>query len=55
MNKDINIMAQIQAEKLKEQAQAEQKPIDAETADLARGKLFSLDVSTYEVKADPLR
>lgn len=55
MNKNIKIMAQIQGEKLKEQAKAEQKPIDAETADLARGKLFSLDVSTFEVRADPLR
>lgn len=55
MNKDVSIMAQIQAEKLKEQARAEQEPIDAETAALATGKLFSLDVSTFEVRADPLR
>ena len=55
MNKDIRIMAQIQGEKLKEQAKAEQKPIDAETKAMAGGKLFSLDVSTFEVRADPLR
>lgn len=55
MNKDINVMAQIQAEKMKEQAQTEQEPMDAETAAMAGGKLFSLDVSTFEVRADPLR
>lgn len=55
MNKSVKIMAQIQAEKMKEQAKAEQDQMDTETAAMAGGKLFSLDVSTFEVRADPLR
>lgn len=54
MSVDMETMAVIQAEKLKE-VEIEPPRLDAETAKLSENKLFSIDVATSEVKVDPLR
>lgn len=53
MNRDLDTMAAIQAEKAKDIGAAEQLPLDAEGKALAEGKRFTLDV--VETPADPLR
>ncbi len=55
MNNDIETMTIIQNEKMREVEEGQLRELDAETAALAGSKLFSLDVATSEVRADPLR
>lgn len=53
MGLDLDVMAQIQRQK--EGEGDGQLPLDAEGADLAEEKRFSLDNPEYIVKTDPLR
>ena len=52
---DIEIMAQIQAEKIKEVAAGDPLPLDPEGQDLAEEKRKTFDLPTNAVKVDPLR
>lgn len=57
MNMDINldVMAAIQAEKLKEIAAEALQPLDPEGEALAGDKRKTFDLPTNAVKVDPLR
>lgn len=55
MEKDVNVMAQIQAEKQKEIARQEQQPLNPEGAAMAGEKRKTFDLPTNAVKVDPLR
>ncbi len=50
---DLDVMAQIQAQKMRDTGG--KLPLDAEGADLAEEKRYSIDLPEYIVKTDPLR
>ena len=52
---DLDVMAQIQAEKLKEIEAQEAMPLDGEGQALAGEKRKTFDLPTNAVKVDPLR
>lgn len=52
---DLNTMAVIQAEKLKEIAAHEQQPLNPEGQHMAEEKRKTFDLPTNAVKVDPLR
>lgn len=55
MSMNLDIMAAIQAEKLKEIAAQTQQPLDPEGKALAEDKRKTFDLPTNAVKVDPLR
>lgn len=55
MSMTIDVMAQIQNEKIKEIEAQEQKPLDPEGKALAEEKRKTFDLPTNAVKVDPLR
>ena len=55
MTMDLDIMAEIQTEKVRELAAEEQQPLDPEGVALAEDKRKTFDLPTNAVKVDPLR
>lgn len=55
MERDMQTMAAIQAEKEKEIAQGEAKELDAEGAKMAEEKRMTFDMPINVAKVDPLR
>lgn len=55
MSMNLDTMAAIQAEKLKEIAAEAQQPLDPEGKALAEEKRKTFDLPTNAVKVDPLR
>lgn len=52
---DLETMEQIQTQKERDMAATEPMPLDAEGADVAEEKRYSIDIPEYIVKTDPLR
>lgn len=53
MERNLDIMAAIQAEKEKDMARQDQQPLDAEGTMMAEHKRFTFDV--IDIPTDPLR